>query len=198
MSTWGMVGLCAYVALSLVFAVLAGRHVFREDQFFWSKANTRERWVMVWHMLVIALMAMCLWPVFLVFMVLLKWLPQLVPRWAWGESAEEIDVTEAEPVFSVSPRHLGRPVTIEDVEAANYVADPLEGVPALPFGHLHPRWLQLRSHLMSGCTLHAFDVLFRPTRYEPVRRHRGWAVVDPDRVVVSHWVAAVEVVHDPV
>lgn len=196
MSTWGMVGLCAYVALSLVFAVLAGRHVFREDQFFWSRATTRERWVLVWHVLVIALITLCLWPVFIVFMVLLKWFPQVFPR--WGQSAEDYDNTVAKPVFSVSPNHLGRPMTVEDVEAANYVIDPFEGVPALPFGHLHPRWLQLRSHVLPGCSLHAFDVLFRAASYEPLRRHRGWAVVGPDRVVVSHWVAAVEVVTDPV
>ncbi len=200
MSAWGVVGVWAYVALTAVFAVLAGRHAFREDQIFWRKATTRERWVVVGRILAVALMAMCLWPVFIVIMVLWKWFPRVVPRLNWGNSAKEkeMNVTEAEPVFSVSPSHLGRPVTIEEVEAANYVTDPLEGVPALPFGHLHTRWLQLRSHVRPGCTLHGFDVLFRQARYQPVRRYRGWAVVDSDRVVVSHWVAAVEVVHDPV
>lgn len=196
MSTFGVASVWAYVVLSLVFATLAGRHIFREDQAIWNQATRRERWVLVGHVLVIALMTMCLWPVLIVFIVLLKWFPRALPLWRGSDN--ETELAKAEPVFSVSPKDLGSPVTVAEVETNNYVTDPYEAVPALPFGHLHTRWLQLRSHVLLGHTLHPFDVLFQAGRYEPVRRHRGWAVVNPDRVVVSHWVAAIEVVNDPV
>jgi hypothetical protein len=44
------------------------------------------------------------------------------------------------PVFAVKPEHLTTHMTRRDIELQEIIVDPLEAVPALPFGHLNSKW----------------------------------------------------------
>ena len=57
------------------------------------------------------------------------------------------------PAFKIVPRDLGQALSIEAAEANERVEDPLGAVPALPFGHLNPAWVQFKAGLAPGSQL---------------------------------------------
>jgi hypothetical protein len=72
-----------------------------------------------------------LWPVVPV-MKLKQW---------WDERQAEI--RRKEDVFKVQRQHLLERLTVAQIEAREIVEDPLQAVPALPFGHLNAAWCEL-------------------------------------------------------
>lgn len=75
---------------------------------------------------------------------------------AWREQRES-DAHDQGPSFSVQPVDLVRPLTVADAEQAGRIQDPLQAVPALPFGHLHPAWLRFVAQRPAGAQLWTFD-----------------------------------------
>jgi len=49
--------------------------------------------------------------------------------------------------FKVQRERLIEPLTIEDIEYREIIHDPLNAVPAKPFGHFYPAWEKFRSQL---------------------------------------------------
>lgn len=60
-------------------------------------------------------------------------------------------------VFVLKEEALVREVTVDEIEQANMVRDPLGAAPNLPFGHLHAVWIEFRDGLGVGETLHLFE-----------------------------------------
>ena len=79
-----------------------------------------------------------LWPVVPV-MKLKQW---------WDERQAEI--RRKEDVFKVQRQHLLERLTVAQIEAREMVEDPLQAVPALPFGHLNAAWCELVAELAPG------------------------------------------------
>lgn len=61
-----------------------------------------------------------------------------------------------EKVFKVLRADLLDQKSIEQVESAEIVADPLSAVPSLPFGHLNKCWADLIAQMQSGDELWSF------------------------------------------
>jgi len=59
--------------------------------------------------------------------------------------------------FTLTNDELLREVSIEEVERTNFIHDPLEAVPNLPFGHCNARWVALRDSLEPNETLWEFE-----------------------------------------
>jgi len=78
------------------------------------------------------------------------------------------------PAFKILRRELGQALSIEAVEANERVEDPLGAVPALPFGHLNPAWVQFRAGLASGSQLAPFSKIHKDGITE---RYVGYAEV---------------------
>ncbi len=192
MSNGAMIGLGIYVALSLLIGGLTVKDWYAQERTAWAKAGTARRCRLACEGAGFTLVMLLFWPVVLAWILVQEFAP------SWLSRVFTPDSHMPDQVFAVLPEHLGASVDVAVVEVANHITDPLEAVPYLPFGHLHARWLQLRSHLVPGCTLHAFEVPFRVRPSDPLRHHRGWAVAGADGVVLSYWVAEVEVVNDPV
>ena len=78
------------------------------------------------------------------------------------------------PAFKILRRELGQAVSIEAVEERERVEDPLGAVPALPFGHLNPAWMQFKAGLASGSQLSPFSKIHEDGIKE---RYLGYAEV---------------------
>ncbi len=83
------------------------------------------------------------------------------------------------PAFKIVPRDLGQALSIEAVEARERVEDPLGAVPALPFGHLNPAWVQFKAGLAPGSQLSPFSKVHKDGIKE---RYVGYAEVGNDPV----------------
>ena len=59
--------------------------------------------------------------------------------------------------FTLTNDELLREVSIEEVERTNFIQDPLEAVPNVPFGHCNARWVELRNSLLPNETLWEFE-----------------------------------------
>ncbi len=58
--------------------------------------------------------------------------------------------------LSVSREHLLRQLTVEEIEAAEVVEDPLKAAPRVPFGHLNPVWEAFKASITEGDELWQF------------------------------------------
>lgn len=61
-----------------------------------------------------------------------------------------------EKVFGVRKADLLAKLTIQQIESAEVIEDPLGAVPALPFGHLNKCWTNLLAQMMDGDELWSF------------------------------------------
>lgn len=77
----------------------------------------------------------------------------------WTSKAEQ-DVPwtlpDEEPEFSVRKEDLIEKLSRELIEEKEMVVDPLNAVPALPFGHLHAAWTGFTEKLQPECELWSF------------------------------------------
>ena len=78
------------------------------------------------------------------------------------------------PAFKIVPRDLGQALSIEAAEANERVEDPLGAVPALPFGHLNPAWVQFKAGLAPGSQLSPLSKVHKDGIKE---RYEGYAEV---------------------
>lgn len=58
--------------------------------------------------------------------------------------------------FAVEHEHLLQQVTVEEIERAAMISDPLCAVPNLPFGHLNSAWLRFKENLDAEDALWTF------------------------------------------
>ncbi len=61
-----------------------------------------------------------------------------------------------EKVFQVSKADLLAKRTIQQIESDEVIEDPLDAVPALPFGHLNKCWKNLLAQMMDGDEIWSF------------------------------------------
>jgi hypothetical protein len=87
----------------------------------------------------------------------------------------------------VEPEDLLKPTTIEDIEQREIVQDPLGAVPAVPFGHLAPRWISFRSQLQPGDEIWSFRAV-RSDDWGGQEQSSGYAAVRLGDIV-GHFVA---------
>ena len=61
------------------------------------------------------------------------------------------------PEFAVKHQHLLERLSVSEIEQREIVLDPLEAVPAVPFGHLHAAWLRFITGVGEGDELWSFS-----------------------------------------
>ena len=160
-------GAGAIVALSTVVAVFWRDGVVnvirRVDPAGWAAAG------------IIGLMGLTLWPAALV----------LFACWAIvGEFKRRKDSTASKaeaPKFQVRPEHVGLVMTVDEIEAAERVTDPLGAVPNLPFGHLNKAWRRFLSQMPAGGSLAHFSAEWTAP-WGGQERLDGYVVVDGGRL----------------
>jgi len=92
-----------------------------------------------------------------------------------------------EPVFSVGKDDLLAKQTIEQIESAEIISDPLGAAPALPFGHLHQCWLAFLAQMLPDDELWSFQSTWDVPWSEKEIRY-GYVLVRagiPDAYVLS-------------
>jgi hypothetical protein len=72
------------------------------------------------------------------------------------------DILNESPGFAVKPEHLTTQVTKGGIELQEMISDPLDALPALPFGHLNEKWEQFISSTPEGCEIWTFEVKWEP------------------------------------
>jgi hypothetical protein len=119
------------------------------DNFKLSLDPRSERWWW-WPLnkvvapLLVAVFAVVVWPL----PVYWKVQELLAPR---KQSSRQVA-----PEFSVTPKDLQRSWTIEEIELAETIRDPLGAVPDLPFGFLNPMWQKFREKVLPGDEMWSF------------------------------------------
>ena len=96
--------------------------------------------------------------------------------------------------FILDEAELIREVTIEEVERTNFIHDPMEAVPNIPFGHLNARWLSLRDSIQPNETLWEFES--KRSELKGVQSMWGYAVKADgrvDRFMTTGWKIHIEV-----
>jgi hypothetical protein len=73
-------------------------------------------------------------------------------------------------VFKVRRQHLLERLTVAQIEAREMVEDPLQAVPALPFGHLNEVWRGLTDGLAPGDACWSFSAQWQDDRGRPELR----------------------------
>jgi hypothetical protein len=105
---------------------------------------------------------------------------------------------EAEPeaaVFCVTHEHLLQETTVEEIETAEIVRDPLGAAPPLPFGHLNAAWSRFKCRLAPGDAVWRFSARWDEGWGRPEIRE-GYVVVRADGVG-AHFETARRIVDSP-
>lgn len=96
-------------------------------------------------------------PLLAIFLVVAGW-----PYVIWMGISEELARRQKAAAgafreFAVETAHLQERLSAEAIERREIVSDPLNAVPALPFGHLHSAWRNYLQGLPEGCELWSFS-----------------------------------------
>ena len=118
-----------------------------------------------------AVLVCAMWPVALFAVVQKRWL-----EWRHTQWLEEV---KNEPRFK--PEHLLTVLTIEEIERLEMVEDPLQAVPAVPFGHLHERWAEFKSELQPSDTVWSLEK-DESGSLDESHKVRGYAVLRGEEV----------------
>lgn len=172
------------LALALILNHSANVFEARDQRKVLDVLNPRRR---TWYgRLVVYLVAPLLTGIFLV----LIWPITLfnLGREFWATRSE--DAYQRDDVFAVRPEDLRQAVTLEAVEAAEHVEDPLGAVPNVPFGHLHHAWRRFINGLDVDDELWRFAAVRHPYPDWTVTSE-GYALVSHGRVR-EHWVASID------
>jgi hypothetical protein len=96
--------------------------------------------------------------------------------------------------FILNEAELIREVTIEEVERTNFIHDPMEAVPNVPFGHSNALWLALRDSIQPNETLWEFES--ERSELKGVHSMWGYAIKGDgrvDRFMTTGWKIKIEV-----
>jgi hypothetical protein len=183
-----------YLAIGVVLLV-AGTTLVVSSEYIFAKGGPRlgdlahrvrssgwEDWL---GNVIITVLIVTLWP------ALLAWGGfALIKDLFWKRSEGLIPPMPKAPEFRVRRRHLRETLSIEEIEAAERVTDPMGAVPDLPFGHLNAAWRRFVSAIPPGGTVSRFSARWDANRYL-VEHLEGYVVVEDGRPG-AHWVSSRE------
>ena len=153
----------------------------RFDRFRLDDPESRStRWNRVIEVVVLPIMAggavIAFWPLVLVMQA--RDVPDAWRRWRHRQRP-----------FRIRRRHLRNVYTRTEVEAREFVHDPLGGVPALPFGHLNAAWCRFADALPPGTKFCAFKSPPDAHGY-PRAQREGYVAIDRLGRVGAYFVAS--------
>ena len=87
------------------------------------------------------------------------------------------DATSHKPDgFKIETRHLLENVRIEEIKIREIMKDPLNAVPHVPFGHLHPVWTDFYNQIKANDEIWSFQADWGPYG-TPTERRLGYVIV---------------------
>ena len=69
---------------------------------------------------------------------------------------------DGEEQFTVTAEDVLEQLTIQEIEQREMIADPLQSVPDLPFGHLNPVWVKFKQSLDEQDAVYSFTKEWQP------------------------------------
>ena len=146
--------------------------------------------VLEWTLFVVAILAA--WPI-----LILAILPEIK---SWFTKArgkvlrESEDEEDRRKPFALTRDDLRQQLTLEAIEQAEFVGDPLYACPDAPFGHLNGAWVAFKAQLEPGDEVWAFCTKRRhPWSEQGQEVREGYACVRNSEIgrwfIASHWVA---------
>jgi hypothetical protein len=99
-------------------------------------------------------------------------LMKLQERWTVWRSQRNLDRDRN----LIDRKHLHERLTVEMIEQREMVSDPLNAVPSLPFGHLHPVWGQMKASLRTRDQLWSFSGVWLGRRLGGGEYREGYVV----------------------
>lgn len=181
-----------YALLTLLIAVMVLRDMMGGSFPKWHHLDGLSRARRLGEAAMLVCLIIVAWPLIFAFVMVEDRWPGVMPRRLGRHLLEDVGSEPPEPPFEVISKHLGDAVDVFALEARARVSDPMNAVPNVPFGHLYPRWQQLRGHVSPGRQVRPFSVPRRGAQKGSRVNHVGWAVVTDKGKVLHHWVIDIE------
>jgi hypothetical protein len=83
---------------------------------------------------------------------------------------------DTERDFVVEQKHLLERLSVQEIEQREIVEDPLNAVPAFPFGHLHDAWARFVNDLPEGAEVWSFSAKWS-TKWGGKELREGYAAI---------------------
>lgn len=83
-------------------------------------------------------------------------------------------------VFKVKKEHMKAKVSIEEIELKEMVTDPLDAVPAVPFGYLNSAWQEFKGKLQLDDELWVFSAQWA-SEWGRVDQRSGYVITKRDK-----------------
>ena len=132
----------------MAYLVLGGIYLISCRRIIGLITNTHpESW---WQKLIVVSVFLLFWPLVMLFHFLT--LRAHKDRLSYNKKR----VSELQVRYAPAQADLLEALTIAEIEAREKVHDPMNAVPDLPFGHLHPAWMKFRQGLAPDDVLWSF------------------------------------------
>jgi len=186
-----------YAVFTALACIYCAYDELKQSRVKWHELSLREKGASLFKGLCLVVFFALTWPIILVFALVQEFLPERFLRVFYRGKMFKTEPEDHQ--FVVLPEHLGGVLDVGAIEQASLVHDPLDSAPAVPFGHLHIRWLELRGQIKQGCHLREFSCSYRQAFDQPWgmpfsfagHQYAGLAVVNAEGQIVSHWVTSV-------
>ncbi len=89
--------------------------------------------------------------------------------------------TKEEIKFEVLSKHLIEQLNIDFIEHQEMVHDPLNAVPALPFGHLNSNWLKFKKNITKKDKLWSFSTDWM-SEWGYKENYRGYVIIQSGKI----------------
>lgn len=123
-------------------------------------------------------------PTLVVLLIIVAWPLAIILaiKFYRNDKAPVLDLDLSAPKeFAVQREHLIEPLTLEDIEYREIVHDPLNAVPAEPFGHFYQAWERFREQIAPAEQLWSFKAISRRNEWNK-EIQCGYTVVAGERI----------------
>ena len=91
--------------------------------------------------------------------------------------------------FAVESKHLQERLSVQAIEQREIVADPMNAVPAIPFGHLHKAWVNFLADLPERAEVWSFSAQWE-NRWGHKELREGYVAMpdgSPGNYITTFW-----------
>lgn len=106
---------------------------------------------------------------------------------AWNRHVKRFKSEAQHLPEKLTKNHLEEKLSLDDIEAREYVYDPLNAVPHLPFGHNNSLWVRFKSKLEEDDELWSFSAVLK-NDFGQRQKEKGYAVLRDSQIQSCYYV----------
>lgn len=99
----------------------------------------------------------------------------------WNKKSKKDTFPNLDRSEKLNKDHLEEKLSLDDIEAREYIYDPLNAVPHLPFGHNNSLWVKFKVQLEEEDELWSFSAVLK-NNYGQNQKQKGYAVLRDSQI----------------